>query len=126
MTWPNNARSTGSIEDSYRGHSSGSGGRREEAPVHRDAVPARYRFIAPVTEGALASPAARENSATAVAPAGPPPLRTTNLPEAVSELTGREANLGHITALVTEHRLVIFCRDFPTAYSSPSWALVEP
>src|SRR6266566_4855674 len=37
-----------------------------------------YRFIAPVTEGASAS--------------------TTNLPEAVSELIGREAELGQITA----------------------------
>jgi len=49
-----------------------------------------YRFIAPVT----------------ATPAGPPPSRTTNLPEAVSELIGREAELGQITALVTEHRLV--------------------
>src|SRR5439155_25546087 len=66
-----------------------------------------YRFIAPVTEGALASrAAARENSATVATPAGPPPSRTTNLPEAVSELIGREAELGQITALVTEHRLV--------------------
>src|SRR6266513_2505344 len=45
-----------------------------------------YRFIAPVTEGALAT--------------------TTNLPAAVSELIGREAELGQITALVIEHRLV--------------------
>src|SRR6266436_3476895 len=66
-----------------------------------------YRFIAPVTEGGLAShAAARESSATAATPAGPPPSRTTNLPEAVSELIGREAELGQITALVTEHRLV--------------------
>src|SRR5258705_1367644 len=66
-----------------------------------------YRFIAPVTEGALAShAAAREISATAATPAGPHPSRTTNLPEAVSELIGREAELGQITALVIEHRLV--------------------
>jgi predicted ATPase/DNA-binding winged helix-turn-helix (wHTH) protein len=66
-----------------------------------------YRFIAPVTEGALAShAAARENSTTAATPANPPPSRTTNLPEAVSELIGREAELGEVTALVTEHRLV--------------------
>src|SRR3989442_5076083 len=66
-----------------------------------------YRFIAPVTEGGLAShAAARESSATAATPAGPPPSRTTNLPEAVSELIGREAELGEITAPVTEHRLV--------------------
>ncbi len=66
-----------------------------------------YRFIAPLTEGALASHAApREISRTAATPAGPPPSRTTNLPEAVSELIGREAELGQITALVTEHRLV--------------------
>src|SRR5258706_2486754 len=66
-----------------------------------------YRFIAPVTEGALAShAAAREISATAATPAGPHPSRTTNLPEAVSELFGREAKLGQITALVIEHRLV--------------------
>src|SRR5882724_3500129 len=63
-----------------------------------------YRFIASVTEGALAShAAARENSATAATPAGP---RTTNLPEAVSELIGREAELRAVTALATEHRLV--------------------
>src|SRR6266478_1662262 len=48
-----------------------------------------YRFIAPVTEGASASPS-----------------RTTNLPEAVSELIGREAQLRAVTALATEHRLV--------------------
>src|SRR4029077_2466584 len=47
-----------------------------------------YRFIAPVTEGATA---------------GPPPSRMTNLPEAVSELIGREAELGAVTALATEH-----------------------
>ena len=53
-----------------------------------------YRFIAPVTEGALVShAAARENSATAATPAGPPPSRMTNLPEAVSELIGRGAEL---------------------------------
>jgi predicted ATPase/DNA-binding winged helix-turn-helix (wHTH) protein len=50
-----------------------------------------YRFIAPVTEGAAA---------------GPPPSRMTNLPEAVSELIGREAELRAVTALATEHRLV--------------------
>src|SRR6266850_3149407 len=66
-----------------------------------------YRFIAPVTDGALASQAAaREISRTAVTPAGPPRSRTTNLPEAVSELIGREAELGQVTALVIEHRLV--------------------
>src|SRR5437899_4898422 len=66
-----------------------------------------YRFIAPVTEGAPAGhAAAREISATAATPTGPHPSRTTNLPEAVSELIGREAELGQITALVTEHRLV--------------------
>src|SRR6266568_9003672 len=48
-----------------------------------------YRFIAPVTEGASARPS-----------------RTTNLPEAVSELIGREAELGEVTALATAHRLV--------------------
>src|SRR6266850_7864433 len=59
-----------------------------------------YRFIAPVTEGALAShAAARENSATAATPAGPPPSRMTNLPEAVSELIGRGAELRAVTAL---------------------------
>jgi predicted ATPase/DNA-binding winged helix-turn-helix (wHTH) protein len=66
-----------------------------------------YRFIASITEGARAShAAAREISATAATPTGPPPSRTTNLPEAVTELIGREADLGQITALVTEHRLV--------------------
>src|SRR5256712_7411603 len=48
-----------------------------------------YRFIAPVTEGASARPS-----------------RMTNLPEAVSELIGREAELRAVTALATEHRLV--------------------
>src|SRR5216683_705443 len=48
-----------------------------------------YRFIASVTEGASARPS-----------------RTTNLPEAVSELIGREAELLAVTALATEHRLV--------------------
>src|SRR6266851_5558661 len=48
-----------------------------------------YRFIAPVTEGASARPS---------------PM--TNLPEAVSELIGREAELRAVTALATEHRLV--------------------
>src|SRR6266850_7634193 len=48
-----------------------------------------YRFIAPVTEGASARAS-----------------RPTNLPEAVSELIGREAELGAVTALATEHRLV--------------------
>ena len=47
-----------------------------------------------------------EIRATAATAAGPPPSRTTNLPEAVSELIGREAELGEVTALVTEHRLV--------------------
>ena len=54
-----------------------------------------YRFIAPVTD-----------DATAATAAGPPPSRMTNLPEAVSELIGREAELGAVTALATEHRLV--------------------
>jgi predicted ATPase/DNA-binding winged helix-turn-helix (wHTH) protein len=40
----------------------------------------------------------------AVAPA--PPSRMTNLPEAVSELIGREAELEEVAALVREHRLV--------------------
>src|SRR5438132_12327416 len=41
------------------------------------------------------------------AAAGPsPPSRMTNLPEAVSELIGREAELEEVAALVTEHRLV--------------------
>src|SRR6266852_4504532 len=48
-----------------------------------------YRFIAPVTEGASAAPS-----------------RMTNLPEAISELIGREAELLAVTALATEHRLV--------------------
>ena len=48
-----------------------------------------YRFVAPVTEGASARPS-----------------RMTNLPEAVSELIGREAELRAVTALATEHRLV--------------------
>src|SRR5258705_12704926 len=48
-----------------------------------------YRFIAPVREGASARAS-----------------RATNLPEAVSELIGREAELGEVTALATAHRLV--------------------
>src|SRR5882724_485404 len=48
-----------------------------------------YRFIAAVAEGASARPS---------------PM--TNLPEAVSELVGREAELRAVTALATEHRLV--------------------
>ena len=43
---------------------------------------------------------------TAAAAAPSPPSRTTNLPEAVSELIGREAELEEVAALVTEHRLV--------------------
>src|SRR6266536_3437275 len=48
-----------------------------------------YRFIAPVTEDAPARPS-----------------RPTNLPEPFSELIGREAELGEVTALATAHRLV--------------------
>jgi predicted ATPase/DNA-binding winged helix-turn-helix (wHTH) protein len=48
-----------------------------------------YRFVAPVTEGASVEPS-----------------RMTNLPEAVSELIGREAEVRAVTALTTEHRLV--------------------
>src|SRR5262245_34870111 len=43
---------------------------------------------------------------TAATVAGPPPSRTTNLPEAVAELIGREAELGEVMALAAEHRLV--------------------
>src|SRR5207244_1458011 len=43
---------------------------------------------------------------TAAAAAPSPPSRMTNLPEAVSELIGREAELEEVAALVTEHRLV--------------------
>src|SRR5436309_6915898 len=43
---------------------------------------------------------------TAAAAAPAPPARMTNLPEAVSELIGREAELEEVAALVTEHRLV--------------------
>src|SRR6266478_1935874 len=43
---------------------------------------------------------------TAAAAAPSPPARMTNLPEAVSELIGREAELGEVTALATAHRLV--------------------
>jgi predicted ATPase/DNA-binding winged helix-turn-helix (wHTH) protein len=48
-----------------------------------------YRFIAPVTEDAPARSS-----------------RPTNLPEPLSELIGREAELGEVTALATAHRLV--------------------
>src|SRR5262245_46581749 len=44
------------------------------------------------------------HAAAAAAPS--PPARMTNLPEAVSELIGREAELGEVTTLVTDHRLV--------------------
>ena len=48
-----------------------------------------------------------EIRATPATPAAPsPPSRMTNLPEAVSELIGREAELEEVAALVTEHRLV--------------------
>jgi predicted ATPase len=47
-----------------------------------------------------------EIRATAAAAAGSPPSRMTNLPEATSELIGREAELGEVTALAIEHRLV--------------------
>src|SRR6266576_1046279 len=43
---------------------------------------------------------------TAAAAAPSPPARMTNLPEAVSELIGREAELGEVTAMATAHRLV--------------------
>jgi len=43
---------------------------------------------------------------TAAAAAPSPPSRMTNLPEAVSELIGREAELEEVAALATEHRLV--------------------
>ena len=47
-----------------------------------------------------------EVRATAATAAGPPPSRMTNLPEPVSELIGREADLGEVAALTAEHRLV--------------------
>src|SRR5258705_292935 len=48
-----------------------------------------------------------EIRATPATSAGPSPAsRMTNLPEAVSELIGREAELEEVAALVTEHRLV--------------------
>jgi len=43
---------------------------------------------------------------TAAAAAPSPPARMTNLPEAVSELIGREAELGQVTAMATANRLV--------------------
>src|SRR5262249_17967523 len=43
---------------------------------------------------------------TAATVAGALPSPRSNLPEAVSELIGREAELREITALATEHRLV--------------------
>jgi predicted ATPase/DNA-binding winged helix-turn-helix (wHTH) protein len=45
----------------------------------------------------------RATAATAVASA---PSPVTNLPEAVSELIGRETELGEVAGMVTEHRLV--------------------
>jgi hypothetical protein len=48
-----------------------------------------------------------EIRATPATSAGPSPSsRMTNLPETVSELIGREAELEEVAALVTEHRLV--------------------
>ena len=47
-----------------------------------------------------------EISATAAAAGGPPFSRMTNLPEAASELIGREAELVEVAALVSDHRLV--------------------
>src|SRR5881397_3882705 len=47
-----------------------------------------------------------EIRATPATAAGSPPTRITNLPEAASELIGREAELGEVTALAAEHRLV--------------------
>src|SRR5712664_1721822 len=50
-----------------------------------------------------------EIRATPATSAGPfPAARMTNLPEAVSELIGREAELEEVAALVTEHRLPRF------------------
>jgi predicted ATPase len=49
---------------------------------------------------------AHEIATTTLATAGPPLPRTTNLPEAVSELIDRETELGQIAVLVVEHRLV--------------------
>ncbi|HYR49164.1 MAG TPA: winged helix-turn-helix domain-containing protein, partial [Candidatus Eisenbacteria bacterium] len=43
---------------------------------------------------------------TAAAAAPSPSSRMTNLPEAVSELIGREAELNEVAAVVTEHRLI--------------------
>jgi predicted ATPase len=42
----------------------------------------------------------------AAAPAAATPARVTNLPEVVSELIGREAELGNVTNLLGKHRLV--------------------
>jgi predicted ATPase/DNA-binding winged helix-turn-helix (wHTH) protein len=47
-----------------------------------------------------------EIRATAAPAAGAPPSRMTNLPEPVSELIGREAELGKVAALTAGHRLV--------------------
>src|SRR5882672_10477843 len=47
-----------------------------------------------------------EIRATAAPATGAPPSRMTNLPEPVSELIGREAELGEVAALTAEHRLV--------------------
>jgi predicted ATPase/DNA-binding winged helix-turn-helix (wHTH) protein len=47
-----------------------------------------------------------EIRATAAAAAAVTPAPVTNLPEEVSELIGREAELGDVTKLVTKHRLV--------------------
>ena len=64
-----------------------------------------YRFIAPVAEDSPATDvSAADRSAMAGPPAGAAPR--TNLPEAVSELIGREAELAAVTALASEHRLV--------------------
>ena len=66
-----------------------------------------YRFIAAVTESVSAGPvAADEMPTTAATAGGPAARRPTNLPEPVSELIGREVELGEVAALATEHRLV--------------------
>jgi len=56
-------RSTGGLEEPHRRHSSGARGRRQEAHVHRDDVPARVPVHRPVTEGASASGAAASRPA---------------------------------------------------------------
>jgi predicted ATPase/DNA-binding winged helix-turn-helix (wHTH) protein len=63
-----------------------------------------YRFVAKIT--IAGAPAAVSDSGAALAAAFPDPAAPTNLPAAVTDLIGRDADLFDVTNLVTAHRLV--------------------